>query len=477
MKNKDRNKKLFKDTGAFFLGTISSRFIAVIMMPLYTALLSTGDYGISDEINTTVSLLSPLLTLSVSESVLRFSFEKDKNKNHILFSALIFIIASTALLMFLPVFINTERVFGGAYWKMFVLTYLGYNLQRAFSFYARGCDKVKLVALSGIIQTFSVVSINVLLLVVLKTGLDGYLWSYVFGYVISIALLFFGVRKTIRVSAMRFDGRLIKEMLHYSIPMIPANLIWWINNSSDKYVIAYLIDVGARGIYAAAYRIPSIMDSVVSVFNDAWRITAFSDEGKDFAEYFVSIYEKINSLCLLMCAGLMISCELLAKILFSNEFFKGWSCIPFLLVSFLFSTMAGMLASIFTRDKKTGQLLVSTVVGSVLNIILNFLLIGRFGIRAAAATTLFAFCISWGIRVIQVKKTAGINIDAAASLPNYLLLLIMSVVMTLELKYRYFICIPVFLILLWINFGKFIEIIKPVIGVIKSKFVNKENTL
>lgn len=105
MSNQKKNKYLIKNTIVFALGNLGSRMISFLLIPLYTSILSTSGYGILDIINVFISIGIPILTLNISEAIMRFLLDKDSDKEKILQVAVSFSFISITLSFLLyPIF-------------------------------------------------------------------------------------------------------------------------------------------------------------------------------------------------------------------------------------------------------------------------------------------------------------------------------------------------------------------------------------
>ena len=96
-------QKLFSNTLAMGIGQFSSKLLSFLLVPLYTSILSTEQYGVYDLIITTVTLLTPFLTLIISEAVMRFCMDKKCDQNHVLTIGVFFVLLGTIILaLFYP---------------------------------------------------------------------------------------------------------------------------------------------------------------------------------------------------------------------------------------------------------------------------------------------------------------------------------------------------------------------------------------
>lgn len=446
-----KTHKLISDTTAFAISRFASRAITFILLPLYTSVLSTSEYGISDAILTTINLLSPILTLCISESILRMTFEIDYKRNELFWNATVFTLIGIFILCSFTALADNLNISFRDYWWDFVIIYALYNIDQNVSYFARALNKVKVIAIVGVIQTVVIVSCNILFLLVFKAGLYGYFLSTIIGYIVAI-IFNIALGKLYRYFLpLKLNLSLVKKMLIYSAPLVITSIAWWINTSADKYMIEYYLGVNQRGLYAVAYKIPLIMTTITTIFTDSWRLTAYEDNSDDFPEFFSSVLNKLFGFCTLICSVLIVSSEGLAKILFAKDFFVAWTCVPFLLMAFVFSTLSGFLASLFTKNKLTAKMSISTVGGCLVNISLNAVLIPMFGINAAGFTTFVAFFITWIIRLSQSKNIIRIKIKNLNFISETVALFVMALAMMLDFPYRYLISVACLIVILFME--------------------------
>ena len=280
-------KKLGKDFVLLFIGNFSSKILVFLMVPFYTTCLSTEQYGIADLITTTVTLLCPILTLTINEAVMRFALDKERDKGQVFSVGLyVTVLSIFALLAIMPLICLSKSL--KEYSTLVVAYYVANIASLLIGQFTKGIDDVKTYTISGIIQTSLNVSLNILFLLVFKFGIEGYLWANIMGLFFGMIYSFFRI-KTVNyiLPISKIDRQLVKEMVLYSLPLIPNNLAWWVANSSDKYMISYFLGASSLGVYSVAYKIPSIMTTVTSLFAMAMRISSVDgfglfDDAQDF---------------------------------------------------------------------------------------------------------------------------------------------------------------------------------------------------
>lgn len=467
-KIKQKYKMLISDTVVFTISSFASKILVFLLIPLYTAVLSAKQYGIADLITNTVNVIYPILTLSIMEATLRFAFDENNKNTDVLNNSLFVIfIAEVVILIIWPF----SSVFGRTmhdYWLWFAVIFGGFNLEEVLAQYTKGINKTRVFAIAGVIQTLVIIVSNIIGLLVLKGGLIAYLFSIVLGYYLSSAYLI--VAAKIKVESFTLNWNLLKEMLQFSIPTIPVLISWWINTSADKYMIIAYQGIAESGIYSVAYKIPSILAMVTSIFTSAWTISAIKNVGEDDNdEYQTNIYRFFNIANILACSILILFSRVISSILFSESFFVAWHYVPILLVAYLFSGLSGFMASSFRAAKYTKGLLGSTVIGAAINIVMNFYCIKRFGSMGAAFTTMVGFAVMFYIRRHSMQKIVKLKVNIVKDSLMYVLLLVQAIVISFEVPGSWVIAVGILIILMTVNFKYIFRMLKTFFSMFELK--------
>lgn len=425
-KKENKYKELFKNTGVLAIGSFSSKVLVFLLVPLYTSILSTGEYGFYDLVYTTIQLLVPILTLDVTDSVLRFTMDKKYDNNKLvridlkyLFIGTVTFVVSLVALIFFNINSNTTE-----YWFYILLYYISYMVNQYLNQFAKGIDKVKEIAISGVISTVVTVTLCALLLIVIPLGLDGFFISYIAGQTVSALYLLVKTKISHFINRKRTDKALEKEVVKYSAPLILNNIGWWMNNTSDKYVITFMSGVETNGLLSVAYKIPSILSVFVQLFTQAWQISAIKEYGEKKDNKFYNNVFKYMNCCLFFAAVFLIALtKWIAHFLFQGDFFSAWTYVPFLVLSSVFTASSGYMAGILSASYNTKPVAISTIVGGVTNIVLNFLLIYTMGnIGVTVATAISSFLIFY-IRYYYIRNLFEKKVMAIVILQSILLAL------------------------------------------------------
>ena len=438
--------ELLKNTGILTIANFSSKILVFLLVPLYTSILSTEDYGVTDLIFSTVQLLTPIMTLNIADAVLRFTLENNNVKKDVLSISIKYTMLSLlpmAVILFFTTYFWGDNL-KGIHWGYIAVYYISYAINQCLPTYTKGIDKVKETAISGIISTVATVGSCIVLLLILRTGITGFFISNILGQITPVIYLGIVVYKNHGSWRRNEDDiNLEKRMLCYSIPLIMTNIGWWINNTSDRYIITYFYDVSLNGLLSVAYKIPSILSIIAGVFIQAWQISAMKEyEKKGSKEFYEAVFIYLNVFVYFLCFVLIICVKPLAHIAFQKEFYNAWVFVPFLLLSMVFTANAGFFSPIITSSYNTKDVALSTVYGAVVNVILNIVLVKTIGTQGVAVATAISGFVIMGYRYYVLHRLINVRLFTKISV-LWLLLVIQCV---FELNIKWFFEIPLGLV-------------------------------
>ena len=420
-------KYFLKNLSIFTISNFITKLLMFLMLPLYTSILTSKEYGTIDMITTTVNLAMPILTLCITEAIIRFTIEENTNKKQILLNSLniafkgyILLLLISAVAWLLGMELKTLILFN--------IYYLVYTVSSLLTYYLKGLERIKIIGWASVIRVIALILLNCLLLLYFKLSVVGYYASLIISDMIVIIIYICNLKKYKVISNEEKDTALKKEMVKYSKNFVLNSISWWINNASDKYILLLFYDLNITGIYSVAYKIPTIIEFVQAIYSQAWQISAIKEYDKEnSAEFFSNMYKIYNIIILFFVCLILIFLKVIAKILFAKEFFIAWKYVPFLLLAILFGALSGFLGSIYAANKDSKMYAKSTAVGAIANIALNFSLIPNFGAQGAAIATCISYITVWILRLVFMKKYIVLDINLKKDLFSYLLILVMCI--------------------------------------------------
>lgn len=428
-----KSKSLIKNIGLFTIGSFGSKILSFLLVPLYTAVLSTSEYGSVDLITSTASLLTPILLLSIFDATLRFGMDPEYKKEDVLSTSINIAIKGSLILIIGVIVIAVTHIVGiSSIYLIFLCVYFVMGaLSQILNLYLRAKNQASVIAVSGILCTLVTCISNIVLLLVFKWGIVGYMISNTIGVLMqNLYQLFVGkVYKDIR---LRDYNDLSNPMIKYSFPLIANSISWWVNNASDRYILTFLQGIAENGIYSVSYKIPTILSMFQGIFYNAWSISAISEFDENDSDGFIgNNYSGYSVISLLVCSGLLIINIPLAEFLYRGDYFAAWKCVPFLLMGTVFSGISQFEGSLFAATRNTKSVAKTTVIGAVVNTICNFVFIYFVGAVGAALATLLGYLTTWFLRTKYLQNFVKMKVDWLVHFVSIIIVLAQSVLATL----------------------------------------------
>lgn len=447
-------KKLVNNSFIFAIGNLGSKVIVFFLVPLYTYYLTTSEFGMVDLIISTTNLLLPIISLSIFESVLRFTMDSYYDRQAILINAIVVtIIGFLILIIFYPI-INWFFPIKDYIIYLYLLLFIQ-STHTTIMQYIRAKGLIRLYAISGIINALVLLISNIIFLVLVRCGIQGYLISQIIAVLISMIFITIKgkVQKEIIVKKINFN--LIKEMLIFSIPLIPNSLMYSIMSFTDRYVISLFLGVSSNGLYAVANKIPSIIYIINSIFFQAWQMSAIEEsDSKEKSKFFSNVFNVFSIFMLISTSFLIVNLKVIMKFLVADSFFSAWKYVPFLLLSAVFSSFSGFLGTNYIAEKKTTGLFKTSVIGALINVSLNIVLIPIIGIYGASIGALVSFVVIWIIRIKDTQQFVNIVFNVRKLIFILMVIFLQIEILYLNSPYEYLIQLVLFLAIVIINFSE-----------------------
>ena len=429
--NMNRTKYLIKNTAILFISNFASKMLVFFLLPLYTSVLTTAEYGISDLITTTVHILYIFLTLYVANGIIRFTMNKASDQNEMLSIGVYVTVISSIILCGGSAIAFSGNLFPSMnpYYGYLCLIFAFNCFGSMLAAFSKGKERIRLIGIAGIISTAVRVTSNILFLVVFPLGINGYLLSTVLSHVASCFIYITGgLLKGTRL--IKPDVEVIKKVIKYSAPIAATEVGWLICTSSDKYIISWLLGASATGIISAAHRLPTILTAFTSVFIQAWTLSAIKEsESADNSSYYTKMFDYYNAFAITVGAFLILTSKIIGSFLFRGEFQIAWIYTPIYLTALVINTMSSFAGSIISAGTDTKPLFTSTLAGATLNLVLDIILIKLMGIYGAGIATAISYILIVTMRMKAVKKDFNLLIDYKRMLSSIGLLCVLTATM------------------------------------------------
>lgn len=430
---KKNYKTLFSNTILFAIGSFGSKLIIFFLVPLYTNVLTTSQYGITELVTTSANLLIPFITLSINDAILRFSLDKQSDVKKVLKSACIVLILSSVIMMSLYPILEYFKIFGEWTWSFVIIT-IFQAFRSAFSIYLKSVERVKIFIVDSILYTFTLGIMNVVLLAFLHMGIEGYFIAQIIAMLISLLFQIFAGKLYKDIYNCKVDYKLLRTMVYYSIPLIANAVSWWVINSSDRYMLSYFKGDTDVGLYAVAAKMPSLVTTLTSIFSQAWVISSITEyENTRDQNFYSKIFGLYSTFLILMSTIVMMIIKPFMNVYVGVSFISAWKFVPCLLLACIFNTGATFFMALYKSAKTNIKEMLSTLIGAISNIILNFSLIPNWGIMGAVIATLISNMIMAIYCVYDTRRIFKFYIDFKRLLPSIFILIFQCVFVSINI--------------------------------------------
>ena len=457
---------------------MASKVLVYLLLPLYTACLDKSQYSQADIITQTANLLLPLLAVGMVDGIFRFAMDAadDKGRASVFCVSFWAVAAGSALaLCLIPLFGGLD--FFGGYGYLIPFYVIASNFHSCAVHFLRGCGKTKLFSLQGIATTALTIAFNLIFLLGFDMGVLGYVLSTVLADAILTVVLFFCAGLYRYLSPRHLSRDVAKAMLKYSLPMIPTTIFWWITNVSDRYMIKATPDLGdaVNGLYAVAFKVPTLLILVSGIFIEAWSYSAVTDEDSQNGQssFFTQVFGGFQAVVFAGAAGLIFLAKPICSILFADSYSDAWQYIPVLVYATVFSSLVTFMSSVYVKCKKSKNSFVTAMIGAVVNVALNLVLIPIYGAQGAAVATFACYLVVYVIRAIDSMRYVRFDLRWVTVALNTLITGALCAVVLLEVKYWIIIGAALVLAVLALNASFFIFAAKSILSRLLGKKVKK----
>lgn len=404
-------RELAKNTLIISVGKICTQIVSFLLLPLYTGILSTEEYGAVDLIVTYISLLVPIATLQLDQAIFRFVLEKRGNKDvtkHIVSTILTMIIISLLTISLVGIIIAQ---FVTNIYKYYILglllstSYVTVMLQ-----VARGFGNNKVYAFGSFLNASINVVANVVTIVFLHLGAQGMLIANILANLLAGSYIFFILKVYKYFKICNPQKGEIKKYLEYSWPLIPNSISWWILSASDRTIILAEMGVSYNGIYSIAGKFSHMYSIMYNIFNLSWtEILAvhFNDENR--TEIFRTLQDSVVKILLCVYLEIVAVMPFIFPIMIDIKYADAYYQIPILMLGVFFSAMIGTMSAYYIADKNTKVIANTTIMCALINIVVNLALIRFIGLFAASISSAVAYISMYIIRYRDIRIRYGIK--------------------------------------------------------------------
>lgn len=424
--NSSRINYLIKNTLTFALGNVGTKLISFFLVPLYTNYLLDHEYGTVDLVITLGSFIVPILIFNINEAIMRFSLDRNADQNSIMSTGIVSLISMMLLSTILYPLIQLYEPLA-PYSSYVYFYFISSGFSTVFLYNLRGKERLLSFSIGSIISALFTAVLNIVFLTVFHWGIKGFLLSYIISNFITAIYSFFAGDVLNSIKHFRIDFKLTRDMLKYSVLLIPNSFMWWIMNASSRVMLTAMVGIGSSGLYAVANKLPSLISVVSSVFNQAWNYSAIKEDASNDREDFNNtIFHYLVGLVSLCGAILTVFIKPIMSVYVDNSYFSSWFFTPPLIFGTCILVLSTFLSSQYTVNKDSKGFLFSAIAGAVVNVGLSLILIPHIKELGAALATCISYCAVFIYRAVDIKKYIHIKVFSPRHIAAFTLLTISS---------------------------------------------------
>jgi O-antigen/teichoic acid export membrane protein len=391
---------VIKDVGFYSAGDLLLRATAFITLPIYTRILTPADYGVWAYATAGVTLLSALLAIGGDQAYSRFYFEaKTLEARQILTSTwltFLFVWSVAAVLLIVPLSgAASQLAFGTHRWStliaLLLLTGPVTLMNVILGLVLRNEFRRKVFMTLNVILTLATVALSLLFAVGFHWGITGLAAAQLTALAVLIPPRVWYARHLLRPV---FSPDVLRRLLHFGLPLVPATLAWWIFSFSDRIVLGRLSTLREVGLYSVANSATTILGLLVGGLALAWTphaLRLYEEQPAEAPSFYGRMLTYVVVGFGLLAVAVTTFAHELLSILATHEYIGAARAVGPLALGFVAFATIQVTGLGMTLRKKTGYLAVFAWGAAVLNLALNLALVPAYGMLASAWATFAAF--------------------------------------------------------------------------------------
>jgi len=403
-------KAFLKNSFIYTIGTVLTRGVGILLIPIYTRYLTPAEYGILDLFMILTSIISLSIALEINQAVVRFYQDtKDENaRTEYVSTAFLFTIFVYFLYLFISyLFSDTFTI-----WLLDDIKYENIFLLATFAIFISGLfyftsDQLKWQIMPkqsvivNVVNVVLVASIAIYLLVMEGMKVESIFVGQIIGNSVGIVLSMHYAKKSYK---MVFVFEKFKELIHFSFPLVFSSIAIFVALFIDRIAIKYFLGLDELGVYGLAYRFAAVTSLVMIGFQSSLSPLIYKNyKEKETPKNIVKLFELFWIFMILVTVGSILFSKELIVLMSTKDFYAAATVIPLLVMAVFFTNMYIFVPGLGIA-KKTKIIATISIIGAILNTGLNFFLIPMFGIEGAAFATLLSALIIFIVRVNMSQK-------------------------------------------------------------------------
>lgn len=395
-------RNFLKHSLIYSISNIASKAIGIVLLPLYTSVIPLAEFGILAIVEVTIAIGVELLSFGQSQAILLFDNlqQYKETKRRIFFTSTAFLIVTGLVGIIGIYFVRYPLEYFFHVSKFLIdnalLVFSIITVRMLNDFFLgklRSEERSLLYTIIGVIKLVFTLVVTIYFVAFQNMGIAGILYAYIIGDGIACVLLCLTV---IQSMEFRFDLTILKTSLQLGFPLVFGSLAGMILNVSDRYIIRLYRTPEEVALYDLGYRVAGFLNIfIIMPFSIAWAPNALKMyEQPNAQRYFSKVMTYFTFLLVWVGLGLaLFSKELIKFFALNPAYWPSYTIVPIITLAYVFLGMRLVSVLGIYLTKQTRYIGVTTIACALCNVVANFILVPRYGMMAAAYTTLGAFLL------------------------------------------------------------------------------------
>ena len=356
-------KRFLRTSSVYFVGTVLSKVVGFLLLPLYTAMLSPREFGEFDFWMNLMTFLAPIVFFQVWDATYRLNFLSGEDPVRVASTGAILMLCGFLVYGFLMVPILV--LLGAPHLWLVVGFGLTLVVQYFMGYFARAALRNSLFVISGVLNTLVNAGVSVALLFG-GLGPQALFLGLICGNLVQIGLLVGFLRPDRFVRLSKVDRGLARRLLAFSFPLCITSAAYWLLTGWTRLQVLSTGGAEEVGLLAVGFRFGLMVSALTSVLVYAWNELLYLSEREAGGRKELHTQgAKIIVVAGLLATSLVVLGAHMSFDLFVADAYEGARhLVTPLVIATSFNAIATLLGSIFMSESETQTLLWSTVAAS-----------------------------------------------------------------------------------------------------------------
>ena len=412
--------RLFKGTVTYGIGGMLQQLVSFLLLPIFTAYLTTADYGIIGILGVVGFLVTPMLQLGIGVSTGIVYFEKEDagHRCRVTWTALIVLLASAGALAVAAIVFDTQisrLTFQNADYAVHVRIFLAgiacTVVTQPLFLRLQFEERARTYVTMSLSSTLLIVTLNLVLVVGCDLGVMGWIVGTAIGHGVTFLALLAVVTSTTRFGV---DRTIAAQLVKLGLPIVPSFAFLFLMGQSGKYMLQWHHGLGIAGVFEIGFRFGGIASLFVGAFNTAWFpfFQSFTNKQEEARELFGRIFTYYTMILGSLCVLAFLLARPAILLMTQPEYFEAYGVIGLVAVANVFIGVTSCFSPGVYYARRVYLITVVQLVSAIIVVTANVLLIPDYGLTGTAVAMLLGY-IAMAV-LLQIVNRTGKHF-----IPNY----------------------------------------------------------